>query len=385
MEEYLKCSKCEAKMPTNAVFCAFCGKKLLHTPSKNFKYKKRADGSGTIYRAKDHPKKPWRLEINHKFVGYFTTKDAAQKMLLEIANKSIYITDKFDMTLKEAYKLFSEDFQRRYPTGKIKDYDSLFKKFMPYWDMKLRNVDFNLVQNLIDKEADVGRSSSLMNKMKHLYSELCKIGLKNRVLNRNEADLLSIPARPVKNREFFSNEELMCIDEACSNNDTAKIIMILCYTGLRISELFNLRISDINLSEKFAIGGMKTKKGKNRMIPIHVAIREYVEYFFKIAKNERLLSGYEGNKNTRNFRKRNFYPFLEEIGLHSKEHYFHPHCCRYTFATLSKRFGLDNKALIDIMGHTEVKTTNEIYAQQDADFLTVEIAKIPKPSELKTK
>ena len=47
-----------------------------------------------------------------------------------------------------------------------------------------------------------------------------------------------------------------------------QVALILCYTGLRPSELAQIRTADVHLAERHMRGGMKTKAGKNRVIPL---------------------------------------------------------------------------------------------------------------------
>lgn len=54
-------------------------------------------------------------------------------------------------------------------------------------------------------------------------------------------------------------------------------ILIQCYMGWRPQELAKLRIDDVNLSEQYITGGMKTDAGKNRVVPIHPRIKSLVQ------------------------------------------------------------------------------------------------------------
>ena len=47
-----------------------------------------------------------------------------------------------------------------------------------------------------------------------------------------------------------------------------QIVLILCYTGMRPTELMTLKHSNVHLDERYMLGGIKTKAGKDRVIPI---------------------------------------------------------------------------------------------------------------------
>jgi integrase len=46
-------------------------------------------------------------------------------------------------------------------------------------------------------------------------------------------------------------------------------VLVMIYTGLRASELCHIEVKNIFIEDRYMIGGMKTKAGTNRKIPIH--------------------------------------------------------------------------------------------------------------------
>ena len=73
-------------------------------------------------------------------------------------------------------------------------------------------------------------------------------------------------------------------------SETAKIILMLLSTGMRIGELFYLPIT--RYYKNYVIGGSKTEAGRNRIIPIRPEGREHFSYFASRATGPLLLSGY---------------------------------------------------------------------------------------------
>ena len=73
-----------------------------------------------------------------------------------------------------------------------------------------------------------------------------------------------------------------------------------------------------------------------------------------------------------------------ELGLNSLEAlmdkrnvpHVTPYSARHTFATMAKSSGVDAEALIQIMGHTTINTTNMYYLHEDLAFLKSEVKKI---------
>ena len=81
------------------------------------------------------------------------------------------------------------------------------------------------------------------------------------------------------------------------------------------------------------------------------------------------LSGYEGNKDDHNFRRREYYPTLERLEIRTEGRPMKPHACRYTFATRGAKSGFSPEALQKLMGHAKYDTTTDFYIQDDVDML----------------
>lgn len=117
----------------------------------------------------------------------------------------------------------------------------------------------------------------------------------------------------------------------------------------------------------FIRGGSKTESGKNRIVPISSKIEKYVKYFYDkaITNNQKyqLVNSVGGKMNLSNFRKRQFYKTLINIGIlkDEEDHHVTPYSTRHTFATMCDKAGIDDNLLIKMIGHTSKKTTNKFY------------------------
>ena len=132
---------------------------------------------------------------------------------------------------------------------------------------------------------------------------------------------------------------------------------------MRIGELFGLRTE--NVHETYVIGGEKTEAGRNRIIPIRSEGRKYFAEFKERAKGELLISGYAGQKVIANFRKRDYYPLLERLGISKKT----PHATTHTFASWAVANNIKPELLQKMLGHADYSTTANIYEHFDIDQL----------------
>ena len=143
-----------------------------------------------------------------------------------------------------------------------------------------------------------------------------------------------------------------------------KAMLELMYaTGLRVTELVNLKIEDVDLNN--ALVRTMGKGSKERIIPfgnyastaLYNYINDYRPQFFKREVNEYLFLNNHGKQMTR----QGFFKILKEIAREKgidKE--LSPHTLRHSFATHLLTGGADLRSIQEMLGHSNLSTT-EIY------------------------
>lgn len=179
------------------------------------------------------------------------------------------------------------------------------------------------------------------------------------ILDKNPAATLEQPKTPQRLPKVVSVKE---IDEMLHNNLTPleHVIMELLYScGLRVSELVNLKINDIDLSSKYV--RCFGKGSKERIIPIGEQAKSVVKEFlptrdFLIKKfgltTKNLLIKDNGHFITR----QDIYSFIHNQGklIHKN---ISPHTLRHSFATHLLENGADLRVVQELLGHSDVSTT----------------------------
>lgn len=179
------------------------------------------------------------------------------------------------------------------------------------------------------------------------------------ILDKNPAATLEQPKTPQRLPKVVSVKE---IDEMLHNNLTPleHVIMELLYScGLRVSELVNLKINDIDLSSKYV--RCFGKGSKERIIPIGEQAKSVVKEFlptrdFLIKKfgltTKNLLIKDNGHFVTR----QDIYSFIHNQGklIHKN---ISPHTLRHSFATHLLENGADLRVVQELLGHSDVSTT----------------------------
>jgi len=141
---------------------------------------------------------------------------------------------------------------------------------------------------------------------------------------------------------------------------TEKVIVELLYgCGLRVSELTNLKINNFDLSAKYltAFG----KGSKERIIPIGKmaikAIKEYLPFRDFLLKKFRLDTKILLiNENGKNMTRQEVYIFIHELGKKIHKN-ISPHTLRHSYATHLLENGADLRVVQELLGHSDVATT----------------------------
>ncbi|MCD6275918.1 MAG: tyrosine-type recombinase/integrase [Thermoplasmata archaeon] len=185
--------------------------------------------------------------------------------------------------------------------------------------------------------------------------------------NMNVARDLKAPKRPKQMPTYLTEEEVRRLLNAARDNprDYA-ILSFLAYSGLRVSELCNLRIEDVDFSERIVRvhGG---KGDKDRIVVISPRAIEALEEYISTRNDslEYLFSSRKSEKITRVQVFRLVKKYARIAGI-KKE--VTPHVLRHTLATTLLRRGVDIRYIQQFLGHSSVATT-QIYTHVNDKML----------------
>ncbi len=160
--------------------------------------------------------------------------------------------------------------------------------------------------------------------------------------------------------EPFSETDLKILWEH-QDNETVEMLLIMCYSGFRISAYLNMKT---DYEEEYFQGGIKTAAGKDRIVPIHSAILPLVQ------KRLDRLGTYLPN-GVHNFRT-GMYEILKSLGI--KKHT--PHDCRHTFSMLCDKYCVNENDKKSMLGHSFSDVTNKVYRHRELEELRKQIEKI---------
>ena len=205
--------------------------------------------------------------------------------------------------------------------------------------------------------------------------------MENDIVEKNYSEFVTITSeKESKDKVPFSRAEidLLWNNIAWTVTNTAKngtngqqfvdSVLIMIYTGCRISELLDMKVEDIHLEERWIdLRGTKTKAAK-RIVPIHKKIIPLLE---RRMTGTYLLEA-NGKKFTYTKYTRFFFdPMCEAFGMNHT-----PHECRHSFATYAAASNLNKTLLKKIIGHAAQDLTTDTYTHTFIEDLIKEIDKL---------
>lgn len=350
----MNCIKCKYPLPDGAKYCPMCGKK--QEPEKR-KALKRPNGAGTVYKLQGRRSRPWVARKNRVIIGYFAKKTDALEALEKNYGKDL--KEQYNWTFTEVFEGWKAEHYKQIGCKGIESYNRAYDVFYPLHNQKFRDLRTKDFQEVLDEH--MSKSHSTVSKYKQLITQMSQWAIREEICTTNFATFVTLPERTKTEKEIFTDAEIALLEK--DGSETARIILMLLATGMRIGELFSLPLEDYH--ETYVVGGSKTDAGRNRVIPIRLEGRKHFAYFADQATGPLLLSGYVGDKLPENFRKRNYFPLLEKLGIPRKK----PHSTRHTYATRAVKEGMAPEILQKILGHSKYETTVDVYTHLDIDTL----------------
>lgn len=352
---------------------------------------KRANGSGGI-RYKKGRSKPYeaRVTIGYQFdaekqkckqilktVGYFLTKKDAEFAISQfLAENDLNQNNNFKTyTFKQLFNYYIKKRENEGLREKtIADYKLYFNHFEKIHDTLWIDLQPDYVKKIM---IDTNLAYPSLKKMKNLLCQLSKEALKLRITSYDVAAYISFEkAITQKNpnkitREAFSFDDIWNVLNS-GNSLIQDTFNFLIHTGVRISEMLNLKVGDIDLTNnEIIIRQSKTDAGI-RIIPLHKNIIDLVKKYVEKSKSGYVFETEKGFKFTdSNFRTRKWQPFMLKMGL--QEHRIHD--TRITFKTFCTNQRLEYSAVETILGHKQ-KGLDQTYNRPRIEMLREEINKL---------
>lgn len=333
--------------------------------------KRNKNGTGSIKFLSGQRSRPYLFVITDKgkpvIREYFETKIAAEHFRLQ------YIADHMPhLVPKKLEKTKTITFAKLYPQWlrwhisktnpaktTIVGYRASFNHCKTIHHLLMNDIDIDVLQDIIDDMLAGGLSYAAAKKTRSLISLMFDYAIRRKYIEQNNARLLILGQNiPVNPHHVMTTYRVNRLWENISYPGTDTVLMMI-YTGCRVSELLNVKLSDINRRQKYiTITHAKTKAGTGRIIPIHSRIWPLVESRYEKA-NIYLLEDEYGQYNY----SRYVTVFNHVMKMVKGNHTTHD--CRHTCATFLDNGGANPVAKRRILGHVDNDIDDRVYTHKN--------------------
>ena len=338
---------------------------------------KMANGTGSIVCLDKTGKKrlkPYAVRITagwkdgkqvRKYVGYYATQAEALIALADYHKNGINL-DMSKLTLNEVFDHFIKRVEaKNLSSSVISTHKVAQKRFGTLGSRHLKDIKSAQLQDWMD---DIDLKPATKKKIKSTMYQIYEYGLANDIVSRNYAASIEINEKIEKTGAVFTPEELRYLwnnkdDELCQT------LLILTYTGLRIGELLSITSDNVDLENNYMIGGSKTEAGRDRVIPIHNAIKPFI--IKRLEQSKYIVCNKKGGKLSYGTFQSRFNKFVDTLGWNHKIH-----DTRKTGISLMHSSGIPMEVVRIIVGHSGKGVTEQIYLFKSPQELVTEINKI---------
>lgn len=279
------------------------------------------------------------------------------------------------------HKIYIEYLEKikQYSPETIKTYNHAIDVFILFFKSNnindIQDLDYSLVRGYIIFLNNEGLSNSSIRLNISVMRSFYRYLISNDIVRNNPFDLVLQPKVAKRNPDFLYVDEFEMLVDSIDDNTILgarnKMVLELMYaTGVRVSELVNIKINDIDFDTR--VIRVLGKGNKYRIVPFNPICEQYLKEYINDIRNEfglidhdYLLVNKFGNKIT----SRGVYDICERVAKNSMlNKRIHPHMFRHTFATHVLDNGADIRVVQEMLGHANLNST-EIYTHVTMDKL----------------
>ena len=268
-------------------------------------------------------------------------------------------------TLAEVKEMWSEIHYIGLSKSGKASYEIAFKQCEKYHDWVFTKIRYKQWQDCINEIRKSGLGYSSQKKFKNFVGQVSDFAIKNEWAEYNFAKMLQLDRhRPVQIKRPFSEGEIRKLWKNVDRVKNVDIILILIYTGVRVSEFLNVKMEqDVFVNDRyFIVTDSKTEAGRNRMVPIHKDLLPFFKARLKFPKLACTKRGQEFGSYA-NFR-RTFSDLMDKLDM---QHTIHE--TRHTCATLLDSADANEMATKRILGHAGDNITRAVYIHKQLQDL----------------
>ncbi len=259
-------------------------------------------------------------------------------------------------------KLHTELKLRGFSPLTVRNYSFFVNKFLASAGKPVEELSQEDVRTYLGSMFDTKSKNTVMlaaASLKFFFTEILK----------KEVGEIRMPKKDKKLPEVLTKDEVSKLLNSAETRKSRLILSLLYSSGMRVSELVNLKPSDINFSEN--TGWVREGKGsKDRMFMLSPGLVAELKEYLKKKDNSAYVFSQKNPLTTRNIQK-----IVKHVRIRSEiQKKVTPHTLRHSFATHLLESGTDIRMIQTLLGHSSLNTT-QLYTHISSD----QIRKIQNP------
>ena len=338
-----------------------------------------------------------RYDVKGKTIEEVYKKIAKMKVSLERGEIVINANTTVDHWFKEWVETYKN--AAGLTPKSLKMYDEKYRNYIQpvIGAMKLRDVREIHLQKILNDQA--GRSYSHVSKIRLVLKEMFSRARKTRIITFDPAEDLKLPATQKNSHRAITETERAAILSLAPSHRSGLWVLMMLYAGLRPGETVALNWADIDFerneihvhkaveSGSERIKETKTEAG-NRDVPMHADLKYHLLRVQGKPESPVFQTG-AGNRHNHKSLQRLWNSFARDLDIklgaelrrnqiikHAIAPDLTPYCLRHTFCTDLQKAGVPINIAKELMGHSDISVTANIYTHKDPGTLHANIEKL---------
>lgn len=238
----------------------------------------------------------------------------------------------------------------------IKYYEEIINKFIHEFDKSIKNIDTDNIRQYLSKYKELSNCSSItIDNLRRVLSSFFS-------WLEDEDYIIKSPVRRIHKiktativKETLTDENIEKLRDECENIRDLCLIELLISTGMRVGEIVNLNINDINFEERSCI--VLGKGNKQREVYFDAKTKLHLQNYLNKRKDTNKALFVSMRKPHQRLSISGIELIVRNIGLNSKINNVHPHKFRRTLATMAIDKGMPVEQVQKLLGHVKIETT----------------------------
>ena len=336
---------------------------------------RRSNGSGTVIKLSGKRRKPYAARItvgshknekgeyiqSFKYIGYFEKQSEALSALEKYNVGGELPPTPCGMRFSEIYALWDAE-KPAVSVSAQKTRFMSYKYLKPLHEMVFSKIRLTDLEEAI--KPHLKKSDSTISHIKSLLKGMYRYALRHDIVDKDYSALLEVAPQNAQKRPHtpFTDSEVETLWQN-KNDRTARIMLVLIYTGMRVMEYLSMPTSAFH--GDYLIGGEKTAAGRDRVIPLHRDIIPLIQ-----PDGDRLVTN-GGKPYTYDTYKEQTEKLFARLGMNHT-----PHDARHTCASKMEEAGIDPYHRKLILGHAISDITFGVYTHVTPEVLVEDINRI---------